>query len=65
VHGFGSLGAEIFGATSDRVGGQGQVRFNLGSIMDVSERHHLLLSAGRSLSGDAVYQMYAGYQLTI
>ena len=60
-----ALGTEIFAATPDRIGGRGSVRFNLGSVLDLTGHHHILLSAGHSLGGDDAFQWYAGYQFTI
>ena len=60
-----AAGAEIFGATADEVGGRGSLRLNLGATIDFSERQHLLLSAGHSISGDSAFQGYVGYQITL
>jgi len=38
--------------------------FNIGTVIDLSEQHHLLFSAGRSLSGPVGFQCYAAYQFT-
>ena len=34
-------------------------------ILDLSEHHHLLVSAGRGIIGDNRFQAYAAYQLTL
>ena len=60
-----TLGAEVFYGTPDQTGGKGDLRFNLGLVADVSARHHLLVSAGRSIVGDTRFQSYLAYQLTI
>lgn len=39
--------------------------FNLGAILNLSERNHVLVSAGRNLSGDRETHVYFGYQLTL
>ena len=59
-----TLGGEIFHQTPSEVGGESNTGFNVGAIINFSELHHLLLSAGRNFSGpnDAFY--YIGYQLT-
>jgi hypothetical protein len=59
-----TLGGELFHQTSSEVGGESNTGFNVGAIINFSELHHLLLSAGRTFSGsnDAFY--YVGYQLT-
>jgi hypothetical protein len=38
--------------------------FNVGTVIDFSEHHHLLLSVGRSLEGPIGFQCYIAYQLT-
>jgi hypothetical protein len=60
-----TLGTEIFYTTPNQVGGDASLRFNLGLVLDLTEHHHLLLSAGRSIVGDCLFQGYAAYQLTI
>jgi hypothetical protein len=51
--------------TPDQVGGDANLRFNLGFVLDLTEHHHLLFSAGRSVVGDSLFQGYAAYQLTL
>src|SRR5262249_60009142 len=58
-------GLEVFYTTADTVGGRGNLRFNVGVVLDLTPHHHVLLSAGRSLVGDTVFQAYAGYLFTI
>ena len=60
-----TVGAEIFHATADHVGGSADTRYNVGLMLDFGERHHLLLSAGRSIEGDVRFEGYAAYQLTL
>jgi hypothetical protein len=38
--------------------------FNVGAVFDLSEKHHLLFSAGRSLDGPVDFQCYIAYQFT-
>jgi len=59
-----TVGGEVFYTTADRVGGDGNLRFNLGLVLDFTDHHHVLLSAGRSISGDTLFQGYLSYQLT-
>jgi hypothetical protein len=59
-----NIGGEIFYVTPRQHGGRGESRFNLGAVLDLSENHHLLLSAGRALDGENLFQGYAAYQLT-
>jgi hypothetical protein len=61
-----SPGFEVYYETSQREGAPGLSRFNLGAVLDLSELHHLLLSAGRALeAGEPAFQWYLAYQLTI
>ena len=60
-----TLGGEAFYTTRDRVDGRHNFRFNIGLVLDFTEHHHLLLSAGRSIVGDTLLQGYLAYQLTI
>jgi hypothetical protein len=60
-----ALGAEVFYTTPDQVGGEANLRFNVGLVLDLSEHHHLLVSAGRGMVGDSLFQGYAAYQLTL
>jgi len=58
------IGAETY-LTAPLSGDAVQIQLNLGAIINFSERHHLLLSAGPSFRSDAVVQAYLAYQLTI
>lgn len=60
-----AIGAEIFYTTPDQVGGDANLRFNIGFLLDLTEHHHLLFSAGRSIVGASFVQSYAAYQLTL
>jgi len=60
-----TLGAEIFYTTADHTGGNGNLRFNVGLILDFTQNHHLLASAGRSIAGETRLQGYLAYQLTL
>jgi hypothetical protein len=60
-----TVGAEIFYITPSQTGGNSNLGFNAGLVLDLSEYHHLLLSAGRSIVGDNLLQSYAAYQLTL
>jgi hypothetical protein len=60
-----SPGLEIFHETSQHEGTPGQNRFNVGAVIDVTDLHHILLSAGRALdAGAPAFQWYLAYQLT-
>lgn len=60
-----SLGGEVFSTSADHPGGRASPRFNVGMVVDFTDHHHLLFSAGHTLSGDVAFQGYLGYQLTI
>jgi len=38
--------------------------FNVGTVIDLSEQHHLLFSVGRSIDGPINFQFYIAYQFT-
>jgi len=59
-----TLGGEMFRATTSTVDGRASVGYNLGAIVNLSERHHLLMSIGKNLSGPTETHYYLGYQLT-
>ena len=59
-----TLGAEAF-VTVPLSGEAVQTQLNVGFIVDMSEQHHLLLSAGPSFGTDDLAQAYLAYQLTI
>lgn len=60
-----TVGGEVFYTTPDRTGGDGNLAFNLGLVLDFTGHHHVLLSAGRSIAGDSRFQSYLSYQLTL
>ncbi len=58
------VGAEVYHQTAKVVGDRSDTAFNIGAVYDLSENHHLLFSAGRSISGPTDFQCYAAYQWT-
>jgi hypothetical protein len=60
-----AIGAELFHVTRRESGTEHDTRFNVGTVIDVSERDHLLASAGRGLSGPNLFQAYIAYQATL
>jgi len=60
-----AIGGEIFASTASQEGGSGSSGYNLGAVLDVTEEHHVLVSAGRNLSGGSETHFYVGYQLTV
>jgi hypothetical protein len=62
-----SLGAEVFRTSKTEDDGKDAIGFNLGGIYDISDRHHILISAGRGLrnaSETNEFSTYIAYQLT-
>lgn len=59
-----TLGAEIFHQTQSEVGGDSSTGFNVGGMINLTEEHHILFSAGRDFSGPNVASFYVAYQLT-
>lgn len=59
-----SVGAEVFYQTPDHHGGSQDARFDIGAVIDFSDVHHLMFSAGRGFVGPNLFQSYVAYQLT-
>jgi len=59
-----TVGIELYHITPQAADGESENRFNIGTVFDVSENHHILLSAGKSLQGTTAFQGYIGYQIT-
>ncbi len=59
-----TLGAELFYTTPKIKGDSAQTGFNVGGILNFTEDHHLLLSAGRDIHGQNLFSLYIGYQWT-
>jgi hypothetical protein len=59
-----TLGGEVFRATASTFDGRASVGYNLGAVVNLSERHHLLMSLGTNLSGPTETHCYLGYQFT-
>ena len=58
------LGGEVSHRTPTQADDEGDTAFNLGAVIDFSEHHHFLISAGRSIDGPTEFQGYVAYQLT-
>jgi hypothetical protein len=59
-----TVGAEVTYQSPPAPGVQSDARFNLGAVLDLSDAHHLMASAGRGFYGLCVFQAYVGYLLT-
>ena len=59
------IGAEVYHQTQLQVDFPNVgTAFNIGTVIDFSDQHHLLLSAGRSIDGPTIFQCYVAYQFT-
>ena len=59
-----TLGAELFYGTPPETGDERHFGFNIGSIINISKIHHILLSAGTDIIGPTDFYSYIAYQLT-
>jgi hypothetical protein len=59
-----TLGGELFHKTISHEGGESSTGFNVGAIINLTEDHHILLSAGRDFDGPNLFTAYIGYQFT-
>jgi len=60
-----SIGAEIYHQTAAQADFPNSgTAFNIGTVIDFTYNHHLLLSAGRSIDGPVDFQCYIAYQFT-
>ncbi|HXX35905.1 MAG TPA: transporter [Thermodesulfobacteriota bacterium] len=59
-----TLGAEVFYNTPTANGEGGRTGFNVGTIINFTDEHHLLFSAGRDIHGQNRFSTYISYQLT-
>ncbi len=59
------IGVEVYHQTSLQVDfPNAGTAFNIGTVIDLTEQHHLLFSAGRSIDGPTQFQCYIAYQFT-
>jgi hypothetical protein len=61
-----SVGAEVFNFTARAQGEKSETGFNVGTVINVTEDHHILFSAGRDFTGTNknTLNMYVAYQFT-
>jgi hypothetical protein len=59
-----TLGAEIFHRTASIEGGEESNGFQVGAVLNLTDQHHILLSAGRDFNGPNLLTAYVGYQFT-
>jgi hypothetical protein len=60
-----TLGGEVFYNTPTERAEGGRTGFNIGTIVNFTDRHHFLFSAGRDIHGQNRFTTYIAYQLTI
>ena len=60
-----TIGAETFSILFPSKSSENEVGFTIGAIVNLSDIHHLLFSAGRDIVGDNVFFLYTAYQCTI
>lgn len=59
-----TLGGELFGTTPDSEDSPREFNFSIGGIYSHDDGHHILFSAGRSITGDIDFTGYVGFQWT-
>ena len=59
-----TLGAEIFNSSPQAKGERDETGFNVGGVLNLSEEHHILFSAGRDLKGPNTLTAYLAFQWT-
>jgi len=59
-----TLGAEIFHQTPSTTGGQSETGYNIGAIINFTDVHHFICSAGTDIHGPANLFFYASYYMT-
>jgi hypothetical protein len=60
-----AIGAEVFYETPKATGGDSEARFNVGFILDLSQHHHIIGSAGRGFVGPNLLQGYIAWLVTL
>lgn len=59
-----AVGAELIYRTADVDNGDNSFGYNIGAVINITENHHLLFSAGSDISGPNRFSCYVGYQFT-
>lgn len=58
-------GVEVYYQTASQDGRGSEAHFNVGAVLDLSEEHHVLVSAGRAFHGCDCSQAYVAYLVTL
>jgi len=64
INKFLNLGAEIFYKTASTNDSNDTTGYSVGTIINFTENHHLLLYAGQDINGPNYLSVYVGYQFT-
>jgi len=61
-----AVGAEVFNFTAKMRGTESETGFNIGTVINLTEDHHILFSAGRDFHGTNMntFNAYVAYQFT-
>ena len=59
-----TLGTELYYKTASTEDGKDTTGYTLGAIINITENHHILLSAGQDINGPNYLSAYIGYQFT-
>ncbi|MGD0235720.1 MAG: hypothetical protein ABSC55_14440 [Syntrophorhabdales bacterium] len=59
-----TVGAEVFHLTPSTADGEHETGYNIGAILNFTENHHLICSAGTDIHGPASFFFYAAYLWT-
>ena len=59
-----TLGTELYYRTASTENGKDTTGYTFGAIINITENHHILLSAGQDINGPNYLSAYIGYQFT-
>jgi hypothetical protein len=59
-----TLGTELYYKTTSTEDGKDTTGYSFGAIVNITENHHILLSAGQDIDGPNYFSAYIGYQFT-
>ncbi len=59
-----AFGSEMYYRTKPDTDSENQLNFNTGLVLDITDNHHLMLTAGRGIKGPILFSGYIAYQLT-
>ena len=59
-----TLGTELYYKTASTEDGKDTTGYTFGAIINITENHHILLSAGQDIDGPNYLSAYIGYQFT-